>query len=61
MKLIQIIILVFVVLGLVGTVLRLRSQRQQSALRQKMELERSDLQRRVDELREQVPGTKKPE
>jgi len=47
-----IVVLFISVLGLVGSLLRLRSQRRRAEIQQNLAKERLELQRRIDELKE---------
>jgi ABC-type phosphate transport system auxiliary subunit len=56
----SIVIVIIITLGLGGTLLRLQSQRKQSEVRQKLALERSELQQSVDKLKEEIRDHQKP-
>lgn len=63
MKTITLVIVVVALiscLGLVATLLRLRSQRKQSEVRERMSEERSKMQRQVDQLKDRQKPQNQP-
>jgi type II secretory pathway pseudopilin PulG len=55
-----VVVLIVIGLGLAGALLRLQSQRKQSEARQRMNLERAELQRSADKLQQDVDDLRKP-